>query len=716
MSQNRIIIFLSILMAATFAKAGVIDSLHQALASQQGKDRIITLGQIFQISQSIQDTDAQYAHLNELLNECRRQKDDERTAQTLNERITWFYNNDYNDSVYKYKEKDLEFMRHAQQWRYYYGYWCLAANTYVYDGKLTIGLKEAEKLYADAKERSNSLGMGLGYYALGNAYYALNDMEETTSAYKKSIDLLLHQKPLPVQLTEIFSSQTEALERTQDYKQMDKSNAQWREYIDLLMKEYGVEKDHIGLFNIWAYYYISCSQADMGQERYDAAAEHLGKARDYILSDDDKDNLFRTWMYYRTRLCMLRNFWPEALVYSNKLMQMAEANEDKTDMVNYLKQRAEIMLVLGRYTEASELYKKMYEITDSINGYETKKSIAEMNTIMRIDEIKVLEERQRANQQRLGIIIISTIIVLSLGIFLLFRIRAARKLKKAHHALEDAHSKLEETHSKLEETHQQLLTAYDQLEETTIAKERIESDLRIAREIQMSMVPHNFPDRPDLDLYASMTPAKEVGGDLYGYHLAGDKLYFCLGDVSGKGVPASLFMAQATRLFRTLAAQKLMPADIATQINAALSGEDNERSMFVTMFIGLIDLTNGHLDFCNAGHNPPVLIDEGTTEFIDMIPNAPIGLWPDLEYEGEEIADISDKPLFVYTDGLNEAENRQQEQFTDEKLLELLQTRPFVSCEQTVEMLRDEVEKHRDGAEPNDDLTMLCVKVKTINQ
>jgi serine phosphatase RsbU (regulator of sigma subunit) len=87
-----------------------------------------------------------------------------------------------------------------------------------------------------------------------------------------------------------------------------------------------------------------------------------------------------------------------------------------------------------------------------------------------------------------------------------------------------------------------------------------------------------------------------------------------------------------------------------------------------------------------------------------------------LEYEGEEIADISDKPLFVYTDGLNEAENRQQEQFTDEKLLELLQTRPFVSCEQTVEMLRDEVEKHRDGAEPNDDLTMLCVKGKTINQ
>ena len=181
--------------------------------------------------------------------------------------------------------------------------------------------------------------------------------------------------------------------------------------------------------------------------------------------------------------------------------------------------------------------------------------------------------------------------------------------------------------------------------------------------------------------------------------------------MSGKGVPASLFMAQATRLFRTLAAQQLMPAEIATQINEALSGEDNETSMFVTMFIGLIDLTTGHLDFCNAGHNPPVLLGDGTSEFIEMIPNAPIGLWPGLPYEGEEIADISNRPLFVYTDGLNEAENREKDQFTDERLLEILEKTTFVSSEQTVELLRAEVEKHRDGAEPNDDLTMLCVKV-----
>ena len=142
-------------------------------------------------------------------------------------------------------------------------------------------------------------------------------------------------------------------------------------------------------------------------------------------------------------------------------------------------------------------------------------------------------------------------------------------------------------------------------------------------------------------MYAMMTPAKEVGGDLYGYLLQGDKLYFCVGDVSGKGVPASLFMAQVTRLFRTLATQSLMPAEICTHINDALSGEDNEQCMFVTFFLGLLDLHTGHLDYCNAGHNKPV-IDVGNSRcsFFGVATNMPIGPMPGMPYKGEEIDSI----------------------------------------------------------------------------
>ena len=247
------------------------------------------------------------------------------------------------------------------------------------------------------------------------------------------------------------------------------------------------------------------------------------------------------------------------------------------------------------------------------------------------------------------------------------------------------------------------------------ARERIESELRIARNIQMSMVPSIFPDYEGLDMYASMTPAKEVGGDLYGYVLQGDKLYFAIGDVSGKGVPASLFMAQATRLFRTLATQGKKPAEICTSMNDALSGDDNENGMFVTFFLGLIDLQTGHMDFCNAGHNPPVIgVGGAQTDFLDMVPNAPIGIWPGLVFEGEEVDNVKGRSLFLYTDGLNEAENKQQEQFGDDHLLEILKNNQFVSAQQVIERFNDEVEQHRNGADPNDDLTMMCIRVKDV--
>ena len=258
--------------------------------------------------------------------------------------------------------------------------------------------------------------------------------------------------------------------------------------------------------------------------------------------------------------------------------------------------------------------------------------------------------------------------------------------------------------------HEKLQIAYNQLEETTAVKERIESELRIARDIQMSMVPNLFPTRDGLDIYASMTPAKEVGGDMYGYLLQADLLYFCVGDVSGKGVPASLFMAQATRLFRTLATQQMMPAEIATRMNAALA-ENNEQGMFITMFIGMIDLSKEILYFANAGHNPPVIIDGDQVHFMEIEPNAPIGLWNEIDYVGEVYQNVNGKTLFLYTDGLNEAENLNKEQLGEERMLQLLKSCSKMTAKQTVEKLDDDVEKHRNGADPNDDLTMLCLRV-----
>ena len=261
---------------------------------------------------------------------------------------------------------------------------------------------------------------------------------------------------------------------------------------------------------------------------------------------------------------------------------------------------------------------------------------------------------------------------------------------------------------------QQSLVKYiDELKLTTAQKASIESELNVASNIQMSMLPSVFPNREGLDMHASMTPAKEVGGDLYGYLLKGDSLYFCVGDVSGKGVPASLFMAQVTRLFRTLANQQMAPADICTHMNEALSGDENPTNMFVTMFVGMVNLQSGHLKFCNAGHNPPVIGGgEHHGEFLQMLPNFPIGVLPGLEFQGEEIDTIKGRALFLYTDGLNEAENREHEQFGDDQLLSILRNTHFESAQQVVDTLYNEVQRHRDGADPNDDLTMMCLRMQ----
>ena len=258
-----------------------------------------------------------------------------------------------------------------------------------------------------------------------------------------------------------------------------------------------------------------------------------------------------------------------------------------------------------------------------------------------------------------------------------------------------------------------LVEYIEELKHTTAMKASIESELKVASDIQMGMIPRifpPFPHRADIDLYASMTPAKEVGGDLYDYFVQDERLYFCVGDVSGKGIPASMFMAITCNLFRMIAQQNRAPWEIATQMNTFLT-RDNEQSMFVTMFIGMIDLRKGIFEFCNCGHNAPIL-DGKFMEFKDT--NQPLGLWECKAFKGEVIEDIFDKQLLIYTDGLNEAENMQQERLGDERLLELMADTAHLDSEQVINKLKAAVINHRAGAEPNDDLTLLCLSIKKL--
>ncbi len=270
----------------------------------------------------------------------------------------------------------------------------------------------------------------------------------------------------------------------------------------------------------------------------------------------------------------------------------------------------------------------------------------------------------------------------------------------------DEIGKLTQSFSNMQES---LVKYIDELTVTTAKKERMEGELNIARKIQMAMVPRvfpAFPDRNDIDLYAFMMPAREVGGDLYDYFIKQEKLYFCLGDVSGKGIPASLVMAVTRNLFRIVAQQELPPAEIAKQINDTLA-EENDQDMFITMIIGMLNLKTGRLDFCNCGHNPPIM--KGA--FLSMEPNLPLALMKDIDFVGESIENVNNEMILFYTDGVNEAVNNQHEQFGDNRLLDFMCHHPD-TAQETVMGLKEAVSKFVTGAEPSDDLTMLCIKLK----
>ena len=388
------------------------------------------------------------------------------------------------------------------------------------------------------------------------------------------------------------------------------------------------------------------SQTAIGQKYSSAYLEQMGRWRELAATMENADTFFVN----------------NQSQYTSDYLQ------------NVLARKFNAQMRLHNHEAALQTASRLVALLDTVQELERKDDAAKLAVIYETQEKeqKIAQQQADLTQQRLVAVIVAFVLmVVFFVVYTLNRRAAARRLAKV-----------------------------------TAQKERIESELRIARDIQMSMVPNSCPQYEGVDLYALMTPAREVGGDLYDYLLQDGSLYFCVGDVSGKGVPASLFMAQVIRLFRAFAKRGYKPAEIACRINDELT-ENNESGMFVTLFMGLVRLSDGHLDYCNCGHNPPVV----GGEFLEMESNAPIGLFPGVEFVGEEIASIQHQVFFVYTDGLNEAEDNRQEQFGDERLFATLRQAPQHDSRQLIETLEKTIAQHRKGAEPNDELTMLCLRL-----
>ncbi len=252
------------------------------------------------------------------------------------------------------------------------------------------------------------------------------------------------------------------------------------------------------------------------------------------------------------------------------------------------------------------------------------------------------------------------------------------------------------------------------LKATTAEKASIESELAIAKGIQMALVPKKFPpypERNDIDIYGSMTPAKSVGGDLFDFFIRDEKLLFCIGDVSGKGIPAALVMAITRSLFRNIAFEEQMPERIMTKLNTSLS-ENNELGWFVTMIVGVLDLASGHLHYCNAGHLPPLLIGNEVSK-LPTQPKLPVGALPDVAYTSMEMTLQTGNTLFLFTDGLIEAQNANYELFGNERMLQIaehVRQKHEDSPKGLISAMTKAVGDFVGEADQSDDLTMLAIR------
>lgn len=243
----------------------------------------------------------------------------------------------------------------------------------------------------------------------------------------------------------------------------------------------------------------------------------------------------------------------------------------------------------------------------------------------------------------------------------------------------------------------------------------IKSELHIASSIQMALLPKTFPpfpDRNDLDIYASLTPARDVGGDLYDYFIRDEKLYFCIGDVSGKGVPASIVMAVTRTLFRNVATLESKPHRILTAINHTLS-EDNANNIFVTFFVGVLDLPTGRLRYSNAGHEAPIMLSD-SEEKLPCDSNVPLGTVENWEYTLQETTLSDQMTLFLYTDGLTETMDTEHRLFGKKRMIaELKGKRSPIEIN---DGMSSAVKSFMEGAEQSDDLTMLIIRYTRQNR
>lgn len=428
--------------AADAALSARMDSLRRVLPSLNGVARKTAWSRLYYAAYGIDKEKLALTVLNEWINDAHQRGEYWSESVARQNKIVDFYNSARYDSVIATAVKAMDFCREHQLTRKYFEAWHLMTCSYHVRGLYNTAIREGKRMHEEALQKNDLFGQSMAYYNMGNVYFTMRHFPQSVKAFEESVKLLQNSDSTETVLLELYPYYGDALEATKSYEALEKMTHEWWNHIQHM----GTDERQLDMSSSLANYYIGRTQALLGLKRVEEAREALDKAAENISDSTSYEWLYL--LYYRAHLAAANGQYDEALRLNDERLKLCCVVEDKPTLIPVHLQRAEILLAAGRYKEAAEMYRRTYEMSDSLNTQQTREQLNEMNTLFQVDELKV----QNVEQQNRYWMIIGIMIILGLLVFLIHRYVAARRLQQKNDELARSNAELKIANEKAQES------------------------------------------------------------------------------------------------------------------------------------------------------------------------------------------------------------------------------------------------------------------------
>ena len=403
-----------------------MDSVRQVLPSLKGKERRQAWTRLYYLAYSNGDESISMRVLDEWMADARDKGDKEGESIARQNKIVDFYNSAQYDSLKALVKVSMDFCRRDKDlYRKYFEAWHLLICSYHITGQYNTAIREVMRMHEEAVEKEDVFGQSMAYYNMGNVYFTMRHFNQSVEAFEKSVHLLQHQDSIESVLMEVYPFYGDALEATKRYQELEEMTHEWHRHVEHILQQ----GNKVDALPILANYYIGRTQALLGLGRIEEARKALQEAEKNIQGDDSFEWLYV--LFYKAELAKIDGRYDEALALNTERIRLCSVIDDKPTLIPVHQQRAEILLAAGRYKEAAEMYRRTYELSDSLNTMQTRDQLNEMSTLFNVDDLKMQNERQRYHHY----VIVTIIIILALLLYMVHRYLAGRRLWKKNEQL-----------------------------------------------------------------------------------------------------------------------------------------------------------------------------------------------------------------------------------------------------------------------------------------